>query len=92
MASNVQNSLVFQFVVSNVTLKADQAELISRSIAQAGALALAEVTPVEAVTVRVRPGVWWRGIPAESVTEALEKTAATAVDQALSQTRGNLGE
>jgi hypothetical protein len=65
----------FRFIVSDVDLDPGQHERISRTVAQAAALALAEVTPVNAVSVQLRPNVWWRGIPPEAAVGLIETRA-----------------
>lgn len=63
----------FRFIVSDVTLTEADHDKIGRAIAQAGALALAELTPIGAVTVPLRHGVWWQGIPPEPMRKAIEQ-------------------
>ena len=70
----------FRFVVSDVELSDEESEKVSRAVAQAGALALAEYTPDDAVTVMAGPNVWWRGIPAARITKALQKAAIERVN------------
>jgi hypothetical protein len=69
----------FRFVVSDVRLTKAQEAQIGAAVAQAGALALAEVTPPSAVTVPVGRNIWWRGLPPEGLRLELEKFAEKAV-------------
>jgi hypothetical protein len=66
----------FKFVVSDVELTSRQVEQIGRQVAQAGALALADLVPEHAVTLQVRPGIWWQGKPAVEIIKQLEQHAA----------------
>lgn len=75
MRGDIMAKLEFRFVVSDVELTPEHQERISQAVAQAGALALAEVTPADAVTIRVGHNIWWRGIPAEDLREALQSFA-----------------
>ena len=65
----------FSFVVSDVKLTKAQASQISAAVAQAGALALAEITPPNAVSVQIGPNRWWRGIPAPDLYKQLQQFA-----------------
>ena len=69
----------FKFVVTDVKLTKAQQAQISQAVAQAGALALAEHTPPNAVSVQIGANRWWRGIPAPDLYRQLqafaEKTA-----------------
>ena len=69
----------FKFAVSDVDLKPEQVERIGQAIATAGALAVAELTPPNAISVKVKPGIWWRGIPAPDIYKELEQFAAKQV-------------
>jgi hypothetical protein len=69
----------FKFAVSDVDLSPEQIEHIGQAVAQAGALALADITPEHAVSVQVRPGIWWRGIPAPDIYKQLEQFAAKQI-------------
>jgi hypothetical protein len=69
----------FRFIVSDIDLSAEHQDRIGRAVAQAGALALAEVTPSNAVTVPVGPNIWWRGIPPQELQQSLEQFAAKQV-------------
>ena len=69
----------FRFVVSDIELKPEQHEQISRAVAQAASLALAEVTPANAVTVPLGLNIWWRGIPPEVAFGQLEARARQEV-------------
>jgi hypothetical protein len=66
----------FRFVVSDVDLTRDQVEHVERAIAQAGALALADLMPEDAVTCRVRPGWLWKGLPPVDILEPLTEYAS----------------
>lgn len=72
----------FRFVVSDVKLTRAQEGQIGQAVAQAGALALAEVTPVHAVTVQIGRNRWWRGIPPEALRAELEQFAEKAAGAA----------
>jgi hypothetical protein len=65
----------FRFVVTEVKLTKAQQEKIGQAVAQAGALALAEITPPNAVSVQIGPNRWWRGIPAPEIFKELEAFA-----------------
>ena len=65
----------FSFVVSDVKLTKAQSAQISAAVAQAGALALAEITPPNAVSVQIGPNRWWRGIPAPDLYKQLQQFA-----------------
>ena len=69
----------FKFAVSDVDLTPEQVEHIGQAVAQAGALAVANLVPDHAVSVQVRPGIWWRGIPAPEILKELEAFAAKQV-------------
>jgi hypothetical protein len=69
----------FKFAVSDVELKPEQIERIGQAVAQAGALALADITPENAISVQVKPGIWWRGIPAPDLYKQLEAFAAKQI-------------
>jgi len=62
----------FHFVVTGVDLSPEQVDKVGSAVAQAGALALAEVTPADAVTVRIARNRWWRGIPPFELKERLQ--------------------
>lgn len=66
----------FKFVISDIELSREVQERVGQAVAQAGALALAEVTPPEAITVKVGRNIWWRGIPAPDLAQALQEQAA----------------
>ncbi|MBT2493419.1 hypothetical protein J7E96_33950 [Streptomyces sp. ISL-96] len=66
----------FQFVLTGVELTDEQQEKVSRAVAQAGVLALGELAPRESVTVRVKPKVWWHGIPRPDLMQELQRSAA----------------
>jgi hypothetical protein len=63
----------FHFVVTGVDLSPEQFDRIGSAVAQAGALALAEVTPADALTVRIAKNRWWRGIPPFDIAEKLQE-------------------
>ena len=65
----------FSFVVTDVKLTKAQVAQIGQAVAQAGALALAEVTPPNAVSVQIGPNRWWRGIPAPDLFKQLQQFA-----------------
>jgi len=69
----------FRFAVSDVELSPEQIERIGQAVAQAGALALADMTPERAISVQVKPGIWWRGIPAPDLHKQLEAFAAKQI-------------
>ncbi len=66
----------FKFVVSDIDLTPEQVERVARAVAQAGTLALADETPEDAITYKVRPGVFWRGLPPVEIADVLQKVAA----------------
>lgn len=61
----------FKFAVSDVELTPEQVERVGQAVAQAGALAIADLTPDRAISVQVRPDFWWRGIPADDLRKQL---------------------
>jgi len=65
----------FTFIVTDVKLTKAQVAQIGQAVAQAGALALAEVTPPNAVSVQIGPNRWWRGIPAPDLFKQLQQFA-----------------
>ncbi|MEU6758150.1 hypothetical protein [Streptomyces sp. NPDC046685] len=69
----------FKFVVTGVELTEEQQARVSLAIAQAGALALGDLAPRDAVGVRLDPKVWWHGIPKEGVVQQLQEFAAAEV-------------
>jgi hypothetical protein len=62
----------FKFVVTDVKLTKAQQTTISRAIAQAAALALAEIVPPNAVSVPIGVNRWWYGIPAPDLFKQLQ--------------------
>jgi hypothetical protein len=70
----------FRFVVTDVALNDKDVERIENAIAQAATLALAPDTPEDALTYRVGPGWWWRGIPPVTVREILAEVVAEKTD------------
>ena len=65
----------FKFVLTDVELSKEQQRQVGASVAQAGALALAEHTPPDAVTVELGRGIWWRGKPAPELAKELQEFA-----------------
>lgn len=68
-------TLEFKFVVSDVKLTRAQEAKVAQAVAQAGALALAEVTPPNAVSIQIGRNRWWRGIPAPDLFKQLQQFA-----------------
>lgn len=66
----------FKFVVSDVELSEEHQQRVGHAVVQAGALALADFTPPEAVTVMFGRNWWWRGIPPVALQEELRNVAA----------------
>lgn len=66
----------FKFVVSDVKLTPAQEAKVGQAVAQAGALALAQVTPADAISVQLGPNRWWRGKPAPDLFKQLQTFAA----------------
>ncbi len=69
----------FRFIVTDVDLSQEVQENVSRAVAQAGALALAEHTPADAVTIPLSDRVLWRGIPPEVEFAGLQGAVAQKV-------------
>jgi len=67
--------LELKFVVTDVKLARAQEAKVAEAVAQAGALALAEITPPNAVSVQIGPNRWWRGIPAPDLYKQLQQFA-----------------
>ena len=65
----------FTFIVTDVELSPEVEQQISQAVGQAGALALAEVTPPDALTVMYRRNVWWRGLPPAELTRLVGDVA-----------------
>lgn len=63
---------VFKFIVTDVELTPDEVERVSQAIGQAGSVALAELTPDDALTIEGRPGIWWRGLPPVELRETID--------------------
>jgi hypothetical protein len=61
----------FKFVVSDVDLTPEQEERIARAVAQAGILALGDLTPEDSVTFQFGHHGLWNGIPPVDVVAAL---------------------
>jgi len=70
----------FGFTVTGVDLDAEAQERIARAVGLAGASALGEATPEKAVTVQVRPGWWWRGIPPIEIERGLQEFAIQEIE------------
>ncbi len=66
----------FKFVVTDTELSEEHQRKVGQAVAEAGALALGELVPADAVTVRWGPNQWWRGIPPVTIYQALEEVAA----------------
>lgn len=66
----------FRFVVTDTELSEEHQLKVGQAVAEAGALAVASLTPREAVTVRYGFNRWWRGIPPVSILRDLEQVAA----------------
>jgi hypothetical protein len=69
----------FKFAVSDVDLTPEQVEKVGQAVAQAGALALADLTPDRAISVQVKPDFWWRGVPADDLRKQLAAFATKQV-------------
>ncbi|MGW4898110.1 hypothetical protein ACWEQL_38560 [Kitasatospora sp. NPDC004240] len=69
----------FKFVLTGVELTEDQQERISRTVAQAGTLALGDLLPEKAIGVQVERKIWWCGIPVDDLLTALRRHAADQV-------------
>ncbi|MFG2341155.1 hypothetical protein [Streptomyces yangpuensis] len=74
MGNKIKNE--FKFVVTGVELTEEQQERIGRAVAQAGALALGDFGPRDAVGVRLDPKIWWHGLPREVLAQDLQRFAA----------------
>ena len=61
--------------MSDVKLTKAQSAKIAEAVAQAAALALADVTPPNAVSVQIGPNRWWRGIPQPDLYKQLQQFA-----------------
>lgn len=61
----------FKFVVTDVELSDAHQDRIRQEISRAGALALGDVTPPEAVSLQFR-NILWRGIPPVEILKGLE--------------------
>jgi hypothetical protein len=66
----------FKFIVTDTQLSEEQQQRVGQAIAEAGALAVAAMTPPDAVTVRYGFNQFWRGIPPIELYQALEEVAA----------------
>jgi hypothetical protein len=66
----------FRFIVTDTELSEEHQQNVGQAIAEAGALAVAALTPRDAVTVQFRPNIWWRGFPPVEIYQALENAAA----------------
>jgi hypothetical protein len=65
----------FKFVVTDTQLSDEHQQKVGRAVAEAGALAVASVTPPDAVTVRYALNHWWCGLPPVEIRDALEAVA-----------------
>lgn len=65
----------FKFVITDVELSKEVQARVGQAVAQAGALALAEITPPEAITVGIGRNIWWRGIPVPDLVQAIQEAA-----------------
>ena len=65
----------FRFVVSDVMLTKAQEQKIGQAVGQAGAFALTEITPPQAVSVGLGKNLWWRGIPRPDLLKGLQEFA-----------------
>ena len=65
----------FRFVVTDTELSEEHQQKVGRAIAEAGALAITDLTPPDAITVNYRPNQWWYGRPPEPVLVALGEWA-----------------
>ena len=65
----------FKFIVTDTELSEDHQRKVGQAVAEAGALALAGVTPEEAVTVRLGVHRWWIGLPPAEIFNALQAAA-----------------
>ena len=74
MIDNNRNE--FKFVVTGVPLGEEDQERISRAIAQAGALALGDLAPLDSTSVRLKPNIWWHGGPRDGLMTKLQEFAA----------------
>jgi len=66
----------FKFIVTDTQLSEEQQQRVGQAIAEAGALAVAAMTPPDAVTVRYGFNQFWRGIPPIELYQAPEEVAA----------------
>jgi hypothetical protein len=72
----------FRFIVTDTELSEEHQRKVGQAIAEAGAIALAGLTPETALTVGIGDNVWWRGIPADiGMYEALVEAARGAAFQ-----------
>jgi hypothetical protein len=55
----------FKLIVTDTELSPEHQRRVDQAVAEAGALALAGLTPDNALTVSVGDNVWWRGKPAD---------------------------
>ncbi|MEU8524917.1 MULTISPECIES: hypothetical protein [Streptomyces] len=69
------NKHEFKLVLTDVELTEEQQERVSRAVAQAGVMALGDLLPKESLTVPVRRGVWWYGIPRPDLMTELQGLA-----------------
>jgi hypothetical protein len=71
----------FKFVVTDVELSNELQERVAQAVGQAGAFAVAEITPPESVTVRYGFNKWWRGIPPVELGELLVAAAGERAEE-----------
>jgi hypothetical protein len=71
----------FRFIVTDVELSEEVQERIGRVVAQAGASALAEHTPPDAIAIRLRRNILWNGIPPVVEFEALQAAVEAQVGE-----------
>jgi len=61
----------FRFTLSDVELSDEHQERVGRAIAEAGVLAVADLTPPEAITARYARNRYWCGIPPIDIIQAI---------------------
>ncbi len=71
----------FKFVISDVELSDEHRERVGEAIAQAGALAVADLTPAGAISIRFAPGWWWRGYPPIEILRPVQEYAEGQADE-----------
>jgi len=65
----------FKFIVTDTELSEEHQRKVGQAVAEAGALALAGITPAEAVTVSLGLHRWWIGLPPPEIYGALQRAA-----------------